>query len=529
MTVPINNSCPMVITPYDIAGLLKPPSILNVNYTNQDFWSMKTRLVSFIQERFGPQGTVIPNTFNDFVESDLAVMLIENWAFLADTLSFKMDQNVNELFIDTVTEVENIFRLAKLIGFNPRPPISARAMYVATINTPLTVDLAIETPVPIQISSSGAIVNIEIFAADANNNPIFDQNIVIPAGSTSNQSIIGLEGKSRTEILTGTGNPAQTIRLSFTPVIFDSILVQVDGIAWSQVDYFTDSQPRREFRVEFDSLYNGYVIFGNNKAGLIPSSGSSIQLSYRVGGGPVGNVVTGYVATQIQQAVDGYAYSIPVSIVNYTKGEFGYAGDSIEEVRSNLPRWVRTQNRAVSGEDYKTLADQFATPYHGMIGKSTAVLRNHGCAGNIIDLYILAADGAGGLQQATNELKVDLNETLSVQKMMTDFICIRDGTVLSTDVSVDITLDKFYRKFEQEYRVNILSKINEFFSLNNWEYGQTLKNTDIIKIIGGSIKEINDISCHYVTNDSANSGTIVTTKFYEIIRPGTITVSFLYS
>jgi hypothetical protein len=52
--------------------------------------------VDFIKEKFADE-------FTDFVESSLAIMLIENWAFLADTLSFKIDQVANEIFIDTVS------------------------------------------------------------------------------------------------------------------------------------------------------------------------------------------------------------------------------------------------------------------------------------------------------------------------------------------------------------------------------------------------------------------------------------------
>ena len=104
-------NCPFEISPYSQSNPIKNDKIISLNYTNQDFWSLKTRLVQFIRERFGETGTVIPNAFNDFVESSIAVMLVENWAFIADTLSFKMDQMVNELFIDTVTEPDNAFRL----------------------------------------------------------------------------------------------------------------------------------------------------------------------------------------------------------------------------------------------------------------------------------------------------------------------------------------------------------------------------------------------------------------------------------
>jgi len=120
-------NCPFDVTPYDQSNLVKVPNLVNLNYTNQDFWSMKSRLVSFIKEKFA-------DSFNDFVESDLAIMLIENWAFIADTLSFKMDQIANEIFIDTVSEVDNAFRLSLLVGFKPQPPIGSRSLWSATIN-----------------------------------------------------------------------------------------------------------------------------------------------------------------------------------------------------------------------------------------------------------------------------------------------------------------------------------------------------------------------------------------------------------
>ena len=101
--MPFQN-CPFDVTPLDQSLPVKPPYIANLNYTNQDFWSFKARLVQYIQEKFADK-------FNDFVEGDLAIMLMENYAFIGDTLSFKIDQIANEIFIDTVTELENAFRL----------------------------------------------------------------------------------------------------------------------------------------------------------------------------------------------------------------------------------------------------------------------------------------------------------------------------------------------------------------------------------------------------------------------------------
>lgn len=522
---PSNN--PIDFTPYAESGIIKNPMIVNLNYTNQDFWSMKTRLIEFIKERFGSGGSVLPDTFNDFVESDLAIMLIENFAFIADTLSFKMDQIANEVFIDTVTEPENAFRLAYLVGFKPRPPIAAKAMFTAEINAVYTADVQIATPVSISIVAGEAeSITYELYQANSDNEPVFDENIIIPAGNRISTSVVGIEGRTTHESTVGSGAVAQMVVLDETPVIYDSIRVMIDGIVWSQVDYFTDSQPRREYMVQFDSDYRGHVTFGNNRAGLIPSVGSDIVIQYRVGGGSVGNIVTGYINFDHQASVEGVHYTVPVNFRNYTKGQNGYNGDSIEDVRQKLPAWTETQNRAVSGTDYKTLADQFATPYHGRIGKSAAVLRHHGCAGNIVDIYVLAHDGVDDLIKASVQLKVDLEEELDDKKMFTDFICIKDGTILEVNVLIDIMMDRFYRKFEQETREQINRSATNFFSLNNWEYGKTLLDSELIKHLSG-IKEVQNYVITFTTD--TGEGQSVTARFYEIIRAGGISLNFIYT
>jgi hypothetical protein len=513
-------NCPFEVTPYDTSSLVKTPNLISLNYTNQDFWSMKSRLEEFIKQRFA-------DTFNDFVESDLAILLIENWAFIADTLSFKIDQIANEIFIDTVSQVDNAFRLALLVGFKPRPPVGAASMWTATISNLLDTDLVVPAPVPIDITTEEGRKTIELYPADAAGDPIWDEPIIVAAGSFLNTSVVGVEGLTYTQTASGTGQVGQSVRLIAGPVIGGSVRVAVDGTEWAQVDYFTDSQPRREYRVEYDPAYNAYVMFGNNRAGLIPSVGSSIQLTFRAGGGFAGNIVTGAVEVQRNFEVPGFGFRVPVTFRNYTKGEYGYPGDGIEDIKRKLPQWLRTQNRCVSGDDIETFADQFATEFNGQVGKAKAVLRNYGCAANVIDLYVLTKQGQDSLIESSNSLKVALQDALADKKMLTDYVCIKDGVVVEVDVAIDLTLDKFYRKFEDELREKVLRRVGSFFSLNNWDYGKTLKNTDLIKSVA-DLNEIRNVETNFQTDNEANSGAVVTTRFYEIVRPAAIDLTFLY-
>lgn len=517
--MPLEN-CPFDVTPFDESNLVRTPNLINTNYTNQDFWSMKSRLVGYIKTNF-------TDSFNDFVESDLAVMLIENWAFIADTLSFKIDQIANEIFIDTVSEVDNAFRLCLLVGFAPQPPIAARSLWSVTINNVLETDMVIPTPVTIDISTDDGPRTIELYPADSDNNPIFDDNIEISAGNFVNTSVVGLEGRSRDQTTQGSGAVSQIVPLTYGPVIWNSVRVFIDGIEWEKVDYFTDSEKRREFRVDFDPDYNGFVLFGGSKAGLIPYDGAEIRITYRTGGGTAGNIVTGSVEIQRTFLVPGFDFRIPVSFINYTKGEFGYAGDTIDDIRRKLPQYLRTQNRAVAGEDYKTLADQFATEFNGQIGKSTAILRNYGCAANIVDLYVLARDGETNLIEANDQLKVALQEMFDTKKMITDYLCIKDGVVIEVDTSIDVIMDKFYKKFKDEFDERIQRRVNSFYNLNNWEYNKDLKSVDLITSLA-DIREIKSVTVDFETDDADNSGELVVAKFYEIIRPSNTTINFIF-
>ena len=517
----MTTNCPFNIKPYATSEIIGKPNVFNMNYTNQDFWSMKTRLVEFTQQKFG-------NEFTDFVESSLAIMLIENWAFVADTLSFKLDQIANEIFIDTVAEIDNAFRLCKLVGYNPQPPIAAKSYWTASLNNAITTDLYVPTPIRIEVNGGGTPITIELFASDSEGNPLFDDEILIPANSIVNASVVGLEGTTRLEEISGTGARNQTVQTRYQSIIYDSMKVEVDGVLWNRVDYFTESQPLREYRVEFDSNFSAFVIFGNGVAGMVPSVGSAIRLTYRNGGGTIGNLVSNATQQSILVDVPGLGFPVPVFLNNYTKAQYGYDGDTIDDIKRKLPMYLRTQDRAVTGLDYKTLADLFVSPYQGQIGKSIAVLRNHGCAANIIDIYILARQNENGLETASDQLKTELFTHLESKKMITDYICIKDGFVVNVDVNISITIDKFYRKFEDEIRVKILNRTDNFFSINRWEYGQTLKENDLIKEFS-DIKEIKSVDVTFNTDDITLGATnIVTTKFYEIIRSDIIELGFVY-
>lgn len=178
--------CPFEVTPLAIPRFVNNLPVYNLNYTNQDFYSIRNRTLELLKTNFAKD-------FNDMSESSLAIMLIECWAAMADMLSFKIDQLANELYIDTVTELENAFRLAKLVGYKPMPPLPAKTMFLARSAAMYPQDIVLGTPILVNLDGMGFDIAYELYAADANNNPVFGAEIVIPAGSLFTEAIVGLE------------------------------------------------------------------------------------------------------------------------------------------------------------------------------------------------------------------------------------------------------------------------------------------------------------------------------------------------
>lgn len=87
--------------------------IVPIKYTNREFSTIREDLLG-IAERF------YPDTFQDFSEASFGSLMIDSVAYVADQLSFYLDYNVNETFLDTSYQYENVVRQGRILGYkNP--------------------------------------------------------------------------------------------------------------------------------------------------------------------------------------------------------------------------------------------------------------------------------------------------------------------------------------------------------------------------------------------------------------------------
>ena len=86
---------------------------LPIKYTSRTFDSIRDDLINHAKRYY-------PDTFRDFSEASFGSLMIDTVAYVGDVISFYLDYQVNESFLDTATEYENINRIAKQMGYKPQ-------------------------------------------------------------------------------------------------------------------------------------------------------------------------------------------------------------------------------------------------------------------------------------------------------------------------------------------------------------------------------------------------------------------------
>jgi hypothetical protein len=88
-------------------------SFRNADFKSYDFETLRRTMIQYLQENY-------PEDFNDFIESSEYVALIDLIAYLGQNLSFRVDLNARENFLETAQRRDSILRLAQLISYVPK-------------------------------------------------------------------------------------------------------------------------------------------------------------------------------------------------------------------------------------------------------------------------------------------------------------------------------------------------------------------------------------------------------------------------
>ena len=85
----------------------------DIKYLNKDFSDFRSQLVNFSQ-------TYFPTTYTDFSPSSPGVMFMEQAAYVGDVLSFYLDNQLQETYLQYARQTNNLYDLAYMFGYKPK-------------------------------------------------------------------------------------------------------------------------------------------------------------------------------------------------------------------------------------------------------------------------------------------------------------------------------------------------------------------------------------------------------------------------
>ena len=128
----------------------------DIRYIDRDFNSFRNALIQYSK-------TYFPDTYNDFTDTSTGMLFMEMASYVGDVLSFYLDNQIQETFIQKARQQENLYQMAYLLGYEPK------------VTTAASVNIDFYQQVPAKLSASVYV-------------PDYDYSMIIPENTqiTSN-------------------------------------------------------------------------------------------------------------------------------------------------------------------------------------------------------------------------------------------------------------------------------------------------------------------------------------------------------
>jgi hypothetical protein len=258
-------------------------SFQQADFKSYDFETLRRTMVAYLRENY-------PDDFNDFVESSEYVALIDLIAYIAQALSFRVDLNARENFLETAERRNSILRLARLINYNAKRNQPATGM--------LKID-SISTTQDVTDSSGTNLANSNIIWNDSANSNYREQfTAILNAANQTGQLF---------------GNPRESATIG-------GISTEVYTLSSNQLDLpiykFSKSigGTTRGFEIVSSTITDSESIYESS-----PVPGTGLTYTYRADGSGDSSNNTGFFFLFKQGQMQNQEFAVDTAITNYIK------------------------------------------------------------------------------------------------------------------------------------------------------------------------------------------------------------------
>ena len=141
------------------------------------------------------------------------------------------------------------------------------------------------------------------------------------------------------------------------------------ALPWTpQRDLLASDRFAQEFVVETEADGSALLRFGDNRFGLQPDEGAHLLASYRQGGGAAGNVGPDSITRLVSEDIN--IAPLVIAVRNLLPAQGGADPESPDAIKLQAPEAFRTQERAVTEDDYARMAER-----HPQVQRAAARLR----------------------------------------------------------------------------------------------------------------------------------------------------------
>ena len=234
----------------------------NIKYLNKDFSTLNQQLVEYAR-------TYYPNTYTDFTPSSPGMMFMEMAAYVGDVLSFYLDNQIQENFMQFARQENNLYNLAYMMGYKPKVTNVASvdiefyqqvpSILSASISIP-DFSYAVQLPAGAQVGSelqtiSSFLINTDVdFSFSSSSDPT-DVTVYSVSGNTPEYFLLkktrsGVSATTTSKDFTfGPPQQFQTVEINDSNIVSILDCIDSDGNVWYEVDYLAQD-------VVFDPIRN---------------------------------------------------------------------------------------------------------------------------------------------------------------------------------------------------------------------------------------------------------------------------------
>ena len=318
---------------------------------NLDFADIKLALRDYMRAQ---------TDFTDYdFEGSAISQILDVLAYNTYYTAFNTNMVVNELFLDSATLRDNVVSLAKQLGYTPKSITAPKA----SVSMALTFSGTAPAEVAIK-AGSGFVTNYdgslyryvlkEDMKVSVANSVATFTDIPIYEGSQIVTNTVVSAGTSQRFIIDNSGVDIGTLNVRVFQAANSSIFKDykqannVLDIGASDEVYFISE-------IE-DEKYE--IFFGDGVLGKKLEDNNVVQMSYIVTNGTTTNGARTFVFNGLMEDENGTSVTLPFSISSISTTSIASGGadiETIDKIKYNAPKFYGSQNRAVTGNDYKAI------------------------------------------------------------------------------------------------------------------------------------------------------------------------------